>query len=310
MSRPEWFEALVAARSPDAVGGGLRERLLERARQLRAGDAAAPRHAMAARGPFELPPGARVERDIAYGPDPAQALDAYLPAHADGAAIVVVVHGGAWRRGDKSLLRSVRNKVLHWVGRGWVLVSINYRMLPQARPLEQAGDVARALAFVQQRAAAWGADGTRTVLLGHSAGAHLVSLIGADPRLGARTGVAPWAATISIDSAAFDLVQIMSRPHFGFYDAAFGSDPDVWRDASPLHRLDARPATPWLAVCSALRGDSCPQAQAFAAKAAALGGEVKVLPVALSHADLNDLLGAPGAYTEAVDAFLRALNLP
>lgn len=310
MGRPAWLEALAQARASNAAGGGLRERLLARAARLQADDATAPRHAMAARGAFELPPGARVERDVAYGADPAQALDVYVPAHAGDAAVILVVHGGAWRRGDKGLLRSVRNKVLHWVGRGCVLVSVNYRMLPQAQPLEQADDIARALAFVQQRARAWGADGAKAVLLGHSAGAHLVSLLAADPRIGERAGAAPWRATISIDSAAFDLVRIMTRPHFGFYDEAFGNDPARWRDASPFHRLQARPSAPWLAVCSTLRGDACPQAQAFAAKAAALGGTVSVLPVALSHADLNDLLGAPGAYTDAVDAFLLSQVLP
>lgn len=265
---------------------------------------------MTARGPFELPPGATVERNVRYGPDPAQAIDIYRPAQADGAPVMLIVHGGAWSRGDKGLLRSVRNKVLHWVGRGCVLVSANYRVLPQARPLEQADDVARALAFVQHQARDWGADGSRVVLIGHSAGAHLVSLIAADPRIGARAGVESWRATISIDSAAFDLVRIMTRTHFDFYDRAFGADPADWRDASPFHRLQSPPAAPWLVVCSSLRGDSCPQAQAFAAKAAVLGGNVTVLEVALSHADLNDLLGAPGAYTDAVDAFLRTQALP
>ena len=102
----------------------------------------------------------------------------------------------------------------------------------------------------------------------------------------------------------------MTRRHFGFYDDAFGADPADWRDASPFHRLQAPPSAPWLAVCSSLRGDSCPQAHAFAAKAASLGGLVSVLEVALSHADLNDLLGAPGAYTDKVDDFLRACSLP
>lgn len=310
MSRPAWLEALAAARDSAQPGNRLRERLLARAALRGADDQSGARHPMAARGPFELPPGARVERDIAYGHDPAQALDVYLPADAAGAAILLVVHGGAWRRGDKGLLRSVRNKVMHWVARGCVLVSVNYRMLPRARPLEQAEDVARALAFVQRQARGWGADGTKVVLLGHSAGAHLVSLLAADPQLGARGGAEPWWATISIDSAAFDLVRIMSRPHFAFYDEAFGADPADWRAASPLHRLQARPSAPWLAVCSSLREDACPQAQAFAAKAAAFGGQVSVLPVALSHADLNDLLGAPGAYTDAVDAFLHSHGLP
>lgn len=277
-------------------------------RRTRAG-AGQARHAMTAAGPFELPPGASLQRDLAYGADPAQRLDLYLPPLADGAALIVMVHGGGWMRGDKALLRSVRNKVLHWVARGWALASVNYRMLPQAPPLAQADDVAQALAFVQGRAAAWDVDASRIVLMGHSAGAHLVSLIAADPAIAARLGAKPWRATVTIDSAAFDLVRIMNRPHYAFYDRAFGSDAHDWRAASPLHRLTAAPDAPWLTIHSARRPDSAEQAQAFAARAGALGGSVEVLAVDLAHGDLNDLLGAPGVYTEAVDAFLSRAGL-
>lgn len=93
-------------------------------------------------------------------------------------------------------------------------------------------------------------------------------------------------------------------------EEAFRADPADWRDASPFYRLQAPPSVPWLAVCSSLCGDSCPQALAFAARAASLDGQVSVRPDVLSHADLNDLPGAPGAYTDEVDAFLRSLGLP
>lgn len=299
MSFGSWLAAARALRRLAATGGGLRDRV----------DANPARHDMTAAGPFELPPGASVRRDLAYGADPAQRLDLYLPPLTDGAALVVMVHGGAWMRGDKALLRSVRNKVAHWVGRGWALASLNYRMLPRAAPLAQADDVAQALAFVQERAEDWDVDAARIVLMGHSAGAHLVSLIAADAAIPARAGARPWCATVTIDSAAFDLGRIMNRPHYAFYDRAFGSDPLDWHAASPLHRLDAPPAVPWLTIHSAQRDDSAEQAQAFAAKAGALGGVVEVLAVDLTHGDLNDLLGAPGAYTNAVDAFLRRAGL-
>lgn len=58
---------------------------------------------------------------------------------------------------------------------GYALVSTNYRLSPAAHPLEQADDVARALALVQQQAPQWGADPRRLVLMGHSAGAHLAN---------------------------------------------------------------------------------------------------------------------------------------
>ncbi|HRI17058.1 MAG TPA: alpha/beta hydrolase, partial [Burkholderiaceae bacterium] len=97
---------------------------------------------------FALPEGATVLRDVAYGEHRLQRLDVYRPAKAQGAPIIVMVHGGAWRLGNKSMGRGVANKVSHWVGKGWLLVSLDYRLLPEARPLEQARDVASALAFV------------------------------------------------------------------------------------------------------------------------------------------------------------------
>jgi acetyl esterase/lipase len=267
-------------------------------------------HRLVHMGPFPLPPGAHVLRDVAYGSFPRQQLDVYVPAHASNAPAILMVHGGGWRRGNKQLWGVVRNKVSHWVGKGYVLISINYRMVPAADPLAQAGDVAKALAFVEQHLRSWGGDPERLVLMGHSAGAHLVALLTADPGIAARAGAHPWLASVSLDSGAMDVAQIMRARHFPLYDEAFGSDPAYWREASPTERLHAKPAAPILIVCSTRRLDSCPQGRAFAAKAVALGGRAEVLPVDLSHGEVNGLLGTPGAYTRAVDAFLSSLGLP
>src|SRR5205085_10088379 len=81
-----------------------------------------------ARADGALPPAARVERDVAYGDDPAQRLDAYLPAKAEKAPILLMVHGGGWMLGDKGNRAVVQNKVAHWLPRGYVVASANYRM--------------------------------------------------------------------------------------------------------------------------------------------------------------------------------------
>ncbi len=260
-------------------------------------------------GPFELPAGARLERDLPYGNDPLQRLDVYHPATASAASLIFMVHGGGWTRGNKALWRVVKNKVLHWVGKGYILVSANYRMAPAADPLTQADDVAKALAFVQSRLASWGGDPSRVVIMGHSSGAHLVALLTADPSIGARQGAAPWLATVALDSAAMNVDQLMRRHHLGLYDAVFKNDAAYWREASPTLRLTGKPAAPMLAVCSTRRLDACPQARAFASKAAQFGGHVDVLPVDLSHPQINALLGTPGAYTNGVDAFLKSVGL-
>ena len=79
----------------------------------------------------DLPAGIRVVRDLPYGPDPRQRFDVYAPAEAHDAPVIVMVHGGAWRFGDKNNGRVVENKVARWVSRGFVITSysIHYTKL-------------------------------------------------------------------------------------------------------------------------------------------------------------------------------------
>lgn len=256
-------------------------------------------------------PGVRVLRDLRYGDHPRQRFDVYLPeTSVKGAPVLLMVHGGAWSMGDKAMRAVVDNKAARWVPRGIILVSVNYRLLPDARPIEQAQDVARALAVAQEKAAAWGGERSKFVLMGHSAGAHLVSLLAASPHLVRQAGAAPWLGTVALDSAAFDLVNIMAAKHYAFYDTAFGNDPAYWRAASPLHQLRAAGA-PFLAVCSSRRPDQpCLQARSFADKARGLGMRVEVLEQALSHREINERLGLPSAYTTAVEVFMNSLGIP
>ena len=256
-----------------------------------------------------LPAGARVERDLSYGPDPAQRLDLYRPAGRPTGALIVIVHGGAWSIGDKANPGVVAAKVAHWLPACVVVVSINYRLLPLAVPLQQAGDVARAIAFVQKRAASWQVDSTRLVLLGHSTGAHLVALLAAAPELLGPDGAEPWLATVLLDSAALDVVGIMRASHRPLYDRAFGAGEADWQKVSPLHRLRARPA-PVLLVHSGNRAESADASRRFAAAVADLGGRAEVLEVPLSHAEINAQLGLQNSYTKAVDAFLKSVGVP
>jgi acetyl esterase/lipase len=288
-----------------------RERPMGRGRDMAGGRAGMADEMDSGDGPdtsMPLPADTRVERNVSYGPDPVQRMDVYRAPKADKAPVMVMVHGGGWMRGDKGATRVVKNKVAHWVPKGYVFVSLNYRMSPQADPLEQASDVAKAIAYVQSNAKSWGGDPARLVVIGHSSGAHLVSLLTADPAIASRQGAKPWLGTVALDSAAYDVVEIMGRPHFRFYDRVFTSDPDFWREASPTRRLTRAPV-PTLIVCSSRRNDSCPQAKAYAAKATSLGGKVSVVPMDLTHAEINEMLGTPGEYTRQVDAFLRALGL-
>lgn len=270
--------------------------------------------------------------DVPYGADRRQRLDVYLPAapaapsaagptapRSAAAPVLLMVHGGAWSMGDKAHGRVVEEKVARWVPRGWVVVSANYRLLPAADVLQQARDVASALAFVQRSAARWGADASRVVLMGHSAGAHLAALVSTSPVHAQQAGASPWLGTVALDSAALDVPALMQARHAAFYDGVFGADPAFWRAASPAHGLSELPPgvtassqrapVPFLLVCSSLRSDgACRQADAMARRLQAHGGRAEVLPQALSHGDINARLGLEGDYTRAVEAFLASLD--
>jgi arylformamidase len=252
----------------------------------------------------------RVLRDQAYGSDERQRMDVYLPLKSQGAPVVFMVHGGAWRTGDKAAA-VVQRKVERWVPDGAVLVSVNYRLLPEAGPLQQVADVAQALAHAQRQAKAWGADARRFVVMGHSAGGHLVALLAASPERLQALGAQPVRANIVLDSAALDVPRIMQQRHLRLYDAAFGRNPAQWEAASPLHQLHQlrQAGAPLLVVCSSRRNQACEQARNFVLRAQALGMRAEVLTQALSHHDINAQLGQPGEYTEAVEAFLRSTGV-
>ncbi|UPG90269.1 alpha/beta hydrolase [Luteibacter aegosomaticola] len=251
-----------------------------------------------------LAPEARAATDLSYGPSPRQTLSVYAPPHAHDAPIIVMVHGGAWMIGDKDNPGVSEPKASHWNADGVIFVSVDYRMLPEAGPMVQAADVAAALAYVQHHAREWNGDPSRVVLMGHSAGAHLVSLVAVSPALQQAAGVRPWLATVSLDSGAVDVPGIMQNPHPRFYDRVFGESPSGWAEASPYDRMTRAPAMPMLMVCSTERANSCPANERFVSKARELGGKADALPVALNHMQINQTLGGSNAYTAQVDAWL------
>jgi len=254
-----------------------------------------------------LPADTRIVRDVPYGDDGRQRFDVYAPKDARNAPVIFMVHGGGWFRGDKAMHSVIDNKAARWVPKGFVVISANYRLQPQADPIEQARDVARALAAAQRQAASWGADPAKFILMGYSAGAHLVALLAASPKVAEQLGAMPWLGTVALDSAALDVVKIMEASHVRLYDRAFGCDRDFWRRASPWHAL-TQPGKPLLAVCSTRRDTSCAQAEAFAVQASALGTRATVLQEDLTHRDINLRLGLISDYTRAVEAFLSTLD--
>jgi acetyl esterase/lipase len=171
--------------------------------------------------------GTRVERDVPYGPDPAQRLDLSLPA-VPGFPTLIFVHGGSLTSGDKS--DGDYGRVCDpFPAEGIACANVNYRLMPGASWPAQPEDVAAAIAWVHHNIAARGGNPARLVLLGHSSGAMLVGLVGAQTDYLARhsltsrvlSGVMPMGS-IMWDA---DLRRAIEKNGRARVDAAFGRDP-------------------------------------------------------------------------------------
>jgi acetyl esterase/lipase len=126
--------------------------------------------------PPQLPPGTRVERDLAYGPlGERNTLDLYLPEKADGPLpLVIWVHGGAWRGGSKANGGPAIRLLQH----GYAVASINYRLSQHALFPAQLNDCKAAVRYLRANAKKFGLDAEHFGCWGPSAGGHLVALLG------------------------------------------------------------------------------------------------------------------------------------
>lgn len=128
-------------------------------------------------------------RDVAYGPDPRQRLDVYVPdGAAPGAPVMTFIYGGGWNDGSKDDYGFVGHA---FASRGFVTVVPDYRLVPQVRFPDFVDDCASALRWVQDNAADQGGDPRQIHLSGHSAGAYNAMMLALDRRYGARAGIRP-----------------------------------------------------------------------------------------------------------------------
>ncbi len=249
---------------------------------------------------------------LSYGSDPLQEVD-YWAGPSPDSPLVVFVHGGGWSRGDKRMMwRS--DKLEHWRAQGYAVASVNYRLVPEATVEQQAADIAAALAHLKARSGPLGFDPERIALVGHSAGAHLVALIGTDPvhLQSAGLSFADIDGVVPLDGAAYDVAQqldegprIMERT----YRQAFGQDPARQQRLSPTAQAPAPNAAAFL-ILHVQRPDGIKQSEALGAALRRGGTPAEVRGFAgtglSGHAAINRRLGDPDyPATPVLDAFLE-----
>lgn len=204
--------------------------------------------AAAAAGGFALwRLGRQTTTEIAYGPGPRQVMDLTLPPGGGPAPVLMMIHGGAFKLGDKSDL-SIWPELL---AAGVAVVRPNYRLSGTDRWPAQGEDILAAIVHLQREGAALGLDPSRIVLQGHSAGAFLavstaLSLVevGLPPR-----GVVSFYGPMDFSTMDDDLAALGRAPVMGATDAAdspesqllgftVGDDRAAARAMGPIGRLD------------------------------------------------------------------------
>jgi dienelactone hydrolase len=179
--------------------------------------------------------------DVPYANDdaPKHKLDVYRPKDAKQAyPVVVFVHGGYWRAGDKNYaqwltgLYGNMGVALSELGVGGVITS--YRLYPDAKLDDMLDDVVGAMKWTHDHIRDYGGDPDRIYLAGHSAGGHLVTLLGSRPELLQKRGFDPaWLKGVVGISGIYDIAANESLVEPDIKEVMLGlfKDPDA---ASPI----------------------------------------------------------------------------
>jgi acetyl esterase/lipase len=172
--------------------------------------------------------GYSIHKDIAYGSDPRQKLDIYIPDHlTKPAPVVLFFYGGSWQFGAKNEYLFVGQAL---ASKGYVTVIADYRLYPQVYFPTFMEDSAQALVWVHKHIADYHGDVGNLFVAGHSAGAYNAVMLGADPRyLDAAVGKESWIRGIIGISGPYDFLPFTDPKII----ALFSKAPD--EETQPIH---------------------------------------------------------------------------
>lgn len=239
--------------------------------------------------------------DQAYGMDPKQQLDVYLPAMKPASApVFIFLHGGGFREGDRAHYGFVAKPL---AANGIVTVVASYRLLPAAHYPDQFNDTQQIVEWVYRNIASHGGDPTRIYIGGHSAGAMLTAQVGVNTAWltrrslpdGIIKGCVPMSGTYDLDKRVGDYV------------------PDVSRraEANPMTNI-TKPAAHWIISVGSAENSRPPilpaDSEAFGAKLREKGVSADVIVLQeLDHSQTALALGdARSPLVQAILAMVRS----
>jgi len=182
-------------------------------------------------------------------------LDVFRPAKAGKYPALLLIHGGGWRSGNRSMDIPMAQ---HIAAQGYVTSVVEYRLSMEALYPAAVYDIKAAIRFLRANAAKFRIDPDRIAIAGTSAGGQLAALIGATANLELFEGNEGIAGISSSVQAVIDIDGVLdfdtpdekgkdeatAKRSAGalWFGATFRENPDKWKEASPIHYIG--PATP------------------------------------------------------------------
>ena len=241
----------------------------------------------------------QARRGVAYAgtKNERQTLDLYGSFHGPNHPVVIWIHGGGWQTGDK---KDVGHKPQAFYDKGFVFVSVNYRLLPEVKIKQMAEDVAKAIRWVHDHAKDFGGDPDTMIVMGHSAGAQLAALVCTDDRYLKAEGL-PLSiikGCVPVDGDTYDVpmqIDTVKGKRAAGYIVKFG-DEKMQKELSPVtHVAKGKNIPPFLILHVADHPETRAQSQRLVKALQEAGVPARADPAeGKNHSTINNDLGIAG----------------
>lgn len=172
-------------------------------------------------------------------------LDLYRPNDKGVYPALVMIHGGGWSSGDKSMEHPMAQRIAM---DGYVVVTVEYRLSPEAKYPAAVYDIKAAIRWVKQQADKYGIDTTRVAIEGESAGGQLAMLVAmtngiqsfeGEPTVGKASSTVQAAIDVDgiLDFLAPNTLNLKRKPNsadVSWLGGTFEEKPLVWKEASSI----------------------------------------------------------------------------
>ncbi|WP_320814367.1 alpha/beta hydrolase [Flavobacterium sp.] len=170
-------------------------------------------------------------------------LDVFQPRKSEKKPVVIFIHGGYWNEGSKDIYGFLGR---NFAKKGILTVIPNYTLSPEGNYDTMAKEIAGAIQWTYENIAQYNGDPNQIFLMGHSAGGHLIALVGTNPKYLENTKIIK--GIILNDAAGLDMYSYLkenppTKNHN--YNVTWTEDQDNWKDASPIYFLSEK-APPFL----------------------------------------------------------------